>query len=65
MADVLDTLSGAAKATPPLAVCGGILSGVSLSDWVLLATLLYTVLQTYFLLRDRWERYKEKPNGSK
>jgi len=45
------------KATPPLAVSASAIAGLSLQDWVLIATLVYTVLQTALLvwkfLRDR------------
>lgn len=37
---------------------GGLL-GMKLGDWVLLATLVYTVAQTYFLFRDRWAKAKK------
>lgn len=33
------------KASPPLAVSGVVAAGWTLQDWVLLATLLYTVIQ--------------------
>lgn len=34
---------------------GGV-AGMTLSDWLLLATLVYTVLQIFFLILDRWNR---------
>ena len=42
-----------AKSSPPVVVSGLALGGVSLSEWVLLATLLYTLLATFFLIRDK------------
>lgn len=44
------------KAIPTIAVGGLTLFGVGLSDWVLLATLFYTVAQIAFLFRDKWYR---------
>lgn len=35
----------AGKATPPLTVAGAAIAGIPLQDWVLIATLIYTVLQ--------------------
>jgi hypothetical protein len=53
------------KAAPTLTVGGLTLFGVGLSDWVLLATLVYTVFQTYFLLRDKWWIPRKVRNGRK
>lgn len=54
----------AAKTSPPLTVGVLTLCGVPLSDVVLCVTLTYTVLQLYFLIRDKWWRqrsgYKRK-----
>ena len=55
----------AAKAAPPLTVVSLSLAGVSLQDWVLIITLIYTVLSLIFLIRDKlyrpWkERYGRK-----
>lgn len=44
----------AMKAAPPVTIGALQLAGVSLSDWLLIATLLYTVLQIGFLLHDKW-----------
>ncbi len=41
----------AAKAALPVSVAGSELLGLSLPEWVLVATLIYTVLQIYLLLR--------------
>lgn len=48
----------ATKASPPLTVGAMTLVGVPLSDVVLCITLVYTLLQLYFLLRDKWWRPK-------
>jgi hypothetical protein len=36
------------------------LIGMKLADWVLVVTLAYTVLQCFFLLRDKWWRERSK-----
>jgi hypothetical protein len=38
-------VAGAIKATPPAAVTGLSLAGVTLNEWVMIATLIYTVMQ--------------------
>lgn len=50
----------AAKAAPPITVVGMTLGGVSLQEWVLILTAVYTVLQIGFLLRDKVFRRKDK-----
>ncbi len=42
-----------AKLTPPAAVSGAVLFGFPLQNWVLWATLIYTGLNVFFLLRDK------------
>jgi len=54
-----------AKAAPAVAVGGLTLFGVSLADWVLISTLLYTGVQLFFLLRDKWWRQRKDRNGRK
>ena len=39
------------KAAPPLTITGMTMLGFPISDWVLLLTALYTILQIYLLLR--------------
>jgi len=60
-----DIANEAAKAAPAVTVGGLTLFGVGLSDWVLLATLIYTVLQVFFLLRDKWYKPWKVRHGSK
>lgn len=60
-----DILQEAYKAGPPATVATLTLAGVALQDWVLLATLGYTILQLYFLLRDKWWRQRKGKNGRK
>jgi len=42
-----------AKLTPPAAVSGAVLFGIPLQSWVLWATLIYTGLNVFFLIRDK------------
>ena len=58
-----EILTEAIKASPALTVGGLTLFGVGLSDWVLLATLIYTILQVGFLLRDKWLNKRKDDNG--
>lgn len=44
-------VTAATKASPPIAVSFAAVAGVSLQDWVLLATLAYTLLQIALLIR--------------
>ena len=43
--------AAAGKASPSLMVSGLVVAGVSLQDWVLIATLIFTVLQIALLVR--------------
>jgi hypothetical protein len=42
-----------------LAWVGLIVGSVTLTQWVMLATLIYTLANTFFLLRDKWWRDKK------
>lgn len=44
------------KAAPPVSVTGLTLAGVSLNEWVLLATLFYTLLQTGWFIYSKFIR---------
>lgn len=44
----------AAKLAPPVVAIGMHLFGIPLSDWLILATLVYTVLQITLLLQKLW-----------
>lgn len=46
------------RAAPPVAAAGLTLAGVSLNDIVLIATLIYVVIQTIYLL-SRWARQRK------
>jgi len=50
----------AAKLSPPVTVAAVTVAGASLQDWVLAATLLYTVLQIGLLVRKTWNEYQAR-----
>jgi hypothetical protein len=54
-----DIVSEGLKAAPTITVGSLTLLGVGLSDWVLILTVFYTILQLYFLLRDKWWRQRK------
>lgn len=45
-----EAIAAVTKATPPVTVSALSIAGVSLQDWVLIATLIYTVLQLLLLV---------------
>ena len=53
----------AVKAAPPVTVVGMTLGGVSLQEWVLILTAVYTVLQIAFLIRDKVLRRKDQDDS--
>jgi disulfide bond formation protein DsbB len=55
----------AVRISPPVAVTGLSLYGISLQDWVLVATLVYTVVSLVFLIRDKIYIPWKVRNGSK
>lgn len=59
----VDIANAAAKVSPPLTVTGVAAAGYSLQEWVLIATLVYTILQTAHLI---WKFFKDRKadNGS-
>jgi len=48
-----------AKTSPPVVVSGLTLSGVQLQDWLILATILYTVIQIIILLPTLKQSFSE------
>jgi len=62
-----DAVSASMKASPPLAVGTLSASGVSLEEWVFIATLVYLVLQILYLgykfVRDLRRDRKEQADG--
>lgn len=55
-----ELLAAATKSAPPAAVSGAVLAGMSLNEWVLAATLLYTALQIGLLVRRIVKGIKER-----
>lgn len=53
-------MNEAAKAIPPVTVGITTILGFTLSDWVLLLTIVYTGLQIFFLVRDRIRKRNRK-----
>ena len=51
-----------AKTSPPVVVSGLTLAGVQLQDWLILATILYTVIQIIILLPKLKQSFKEWRN---
>lgn len=51
------------KASPPVTVAGLSLAGVSLNEWVLILTLLYTLMQMGWFIYSKLIR-KDNRNGS-
>jgi len=59
--DKHEVLTEALKSAPPVSVVGATVIGVSLEEWVLVLTALYTLFQLVYFLRARYKEYK---NGS-
>ena len=58
MAVVSTLTSEAVKASPVFVVAGASFLGFSIQDWFYAATITYTVLQAYILVRDKIIRPK-------
>ena len=52
----------AIKTSPPIIVTGVTLAGVQLQDWLIMATILYTVIQIIILLPKLKQSFKEWRN---
>lgn len=48
-----EVLNEVAKATPPVGVSALVIYGISLSDWTLMLTSVYTLFLFGFLIRDK------------
>lgn len=55
-----EMLAAARNASPPVAVSGLVLGGVSLQDWVFILTIVYLLAQTAYL---GWKWWRERSNG--
>ena len=49
----------AIKTSPPIIVTGVTLAGVQLQDWLIMATILYTVIQIIIALPELKQSFKE------
>ena len=49
----------AIKTSPPVIVTGMTLAGIQLQDWLILATILYTLIQIIILLPKLKQSFKE------
>lgn len=58
-----DVLREAVSSAPPISVAGLTLVGVSLQDWVLIATLLWITLQMAYFGYQRYKEWKNVSNG--
>lgn len=56
-----DVLGEVAKTAPPVSVAGATVMGVTLQEWVLYLTAVYTLLQIAYFIR---KLFKEYQNGS-
>lgn len=50
----------AVRTAPPLGISAATLLGLTLSDWVLVCTLVYTLASLAFLIRREWRRHKQE-----
>jgi len=58
-----DVIAEAAKAAPPIAITTAVtVGGLTLNEWVALATLLYIVLQSGWLVWKWYHAIKDKKN---
>ena len=48
---IKETVAEAIKAAPPVGVTGATLMGLPLSDWAIILTIVYTLLQIFLLVR--------------
>ena len=55
-----EIVNEAVKASPPITVVGLSLGGIALQDWVLIATLIYTLLQTGWFIYSKFIRRAAK-----
>lgn len=46
--------SEVAKVSPPIAVSAATFFGLTLQEWVYVATLVYTILQIFYLIKDKY-----------
>ena len=47
-----------AKVTPPVVVSGMVIAGYPLQDWLIVLTIIYTVIQIVLLLPKLWQMWR-------
>ena len=60
-----ETLAEAAKVAPAITVSGMVLWGYPLSDWLILLTIVYTLVQLVLLIEKRIKQGKQNANSRK
>jgi Phage holin T7 family, holin superfamily II len=55
-----DIVASAAKSIPPVSVASATLLGYPMADWVMLLTIVYTILQIFALVRDKFWPHRRK-----
>ncbi len=59
-----DFAAEAVRASPAVTVTGLTLMGVSLSEWVMIASLILVAAQIFFLFRDKWYIPRKHKKGN-
>ena len=49
-----------AKVTPPVVVSGMVIAGYQLQDWLVVLTIIYTVIQIVLLLPKLWQMWRKR-----
>ena len=49
-----------AKVTPPVVVSGMVIAGYPLQDWLIVLTIIYTVIQIVLLLPKLWQMWRKR-----
>lgn len=49
-----------AKVTPPVVVSGMVIAGYPLQDWLIVITIIYTVIQIVLLLPKLWQMWRKR-----
>ena len=49
-----------AKVTPPVVVSGMVVAGYPLQDWLIVLTIIYTVIQIVLLLPKLWQMWRKR-----
>lgn len=49
-----------AKVTPPIVVSGMVVAGHPIQDWLIVLTIIYTVIQIVLLLPKLWQMWRKR-----